>query len=57
MNSESDPVPFIRQMEYAQLFISKIDFGDKERAIITLKECNAVEKPESNVRLRMPAEI
>ena len=57
MSSESDPAPFIRQMEYAQMFISRIYFGDKERAIATLKECNAFEKPESNVRLRIPAEI
>lgn len=54
MSSEGDPSPFIRQMEYAQLFISRIDFGDKDLAIAALKECNAFEKPESNIRLKMP---
>jgi len=41
-------------MVYAQEFVSRIDFADKDQAIGYLKECNAFEKPDSNVRLRMP---
>lgn len=54
LSNESDPTALIRQMEYAQDFVSRIDFTDKDQAIKYLKECNAFEKPESNVRLRMP---
>ena len=54
MSTESDPTSYIRQMEYVQLFVSRIDFADTDRAIAVLKECHAFEKPESNVRLKMP---
>jgi Fic family protein len=54
LSNESDPTAIIRQMGYAQEFVSRIDFTDKDQAIGYLKEYNAFEKPDSNVRLRMP---
>ena len=54
LSNEGDPTALIRQMQYAQEFVSRIDFVDKDQAIAVLKVCNAFEKPESNVRLRMP---
>jgi len=54
LSNENDPTAFIRQMGYAQEFVSRIYFTDKDQAIADLKECNAFEKPDSNVRLRMP---
>lgn len=55
LSNESDPTALIRQMGYAQEFVSRIDFTGKDQAIEYLKEFNAFEKPDSNVRLRMPA--
>ncbi|MBV5338750.1 MAG: Fic family protein [Deltaproteobacteria bacterium] len=54
MSNEGDPTALIRQMGYAQEFVSKIGFDDKDQTISVLKECNAFERPDSIVRLRMP---
>lgn len=54
MTSVSDPAPFIRQMQYLQEFVSRIDFSDKERTIEIMRSCDAFARPEENVKLRMP---
>jgi len=54
LTNESDPGTFIRQMRYVQEFIAGIDFSDKDRAIDSMRSCNAFARPEDNVRLRMP---
>jgi hypothetical protein len=55
MSNECDPTPLIRQMTYVQEFINKINFCDNDLAIASLRECNAFDKPDSNVRLKMPS--
>ncbi len=54
MTNESDPVAFIRQMQYVQNFISKIDFSSKDGAIEQLRHCNAFAAPANDIKLRMP---
>ncbi len=54
LSNEGDPTVLIRQMEFAQEFVSRISFDDKLQTIAELQWCQAFEKPESNVRLRMP---
>lgn len=54
MTNENDPTPFIKQMHYVQEFVARIDFSDKDRAIESMRSCNAFARPEDNVKLRMP---
>jgi len=54
MTNESDPGTFIRQMQYLQEFAARIDFSDKERAIGSMRSCNAFARPEDNLKLRLP---
>jgi Fic family protein len=54
MTNESDPGAFIKQMRYVQEFVAGIDFSDKDRAIESMRSCNAFARPEDNVKLRMP---
>lgn len=48
------PEAFIRVMSFAQDFVSRIDFSDRERANCVLRDCNAFADPEENVKLRLP---
>lgn len=53
MSNENDPTDLIRQMQYAQNFVSRIVFSDKYQVIEVLKKSNAFEKPEGSIRLEM----
>jgi hypothetical protein len=55
MTNERDPVVFVKQMQYVQDFISRIDFSNKDDAIEKLRGCNAFAAPADNIRLKMPA--
>ena len=55
MTNEADPIPFIKQLEYVQEFLYRIDVSDLDRAIEVMRACNAFAKPEDTVKLRMPA--
>jgi Fic family protein len=46
--------PYIRMLERAQEFTSRIDFNDYERALARLRESGAFLEPHEG-RLRMPA--
>lgn len=54
MTRESDPTAFIKQHEYAQEFVSRIDFSDIKMAIESLRNCNAFAKPDDTLKLKMP---
>lgn len=54
LTNQNDPIAFIRQMQYAQDFTSKVDFSSKNDAIELLRRCNAFAKPDDNVKLIMP---
>lgn len=54
MSNENDPTVLIRQIAYAQRFVSLIDFSDKDNAIAALTACNAFEKPDTPAKLIMP---
>lgn len=56
LTHHNQPEAFIRVMSYAQEFVSKIDFSDRERANGILRACNAFADPADNVRLRLPQE-
>lgn len=45
--------PYIRMLDRAQDFTSRIDFNDYERALAQLRECDAFREPHEG-RLRMP---
>lgn len=49
-----DPAGYLRVMEYAQDFVSRIDFRDLEAARRTLAACDAFRDPADDVKLRMP---
>ena len=49
-----DPAAFVRVMEYAQDFVSRIGFEDLEAARRTLAACEAFRDPADDVKLRMP---
>jgi len=55
MTRDSDPTAYIKQHEYLQEFVTRIDFADMNRAIDVLRRCNAFAKPEDAVKLQMPA--
>ncbi|WP_243370410.1 Fic family protein [Geotalea sp. SG265] len=54
MTEQTDPTAFIRQLEYLQQFVSRIDFSEMDQSIKVLRHCNAFEKSFDDVRLRMP---
>ena len=54
LTNHLQPEAFLRVMGYAQDFVSRIDFSDRNRAISILRECNAFADPADTVRLRLP---
>jgi hypothetical protein len=54
MTNHNDPSSFIRVMVYAQEFVSRIDFSDLGAAKRVLEACNAFEKPDDNIKLKLP---
>ena len=54
MTRESDPTAFIKQHKYLQDFVNSVDFTDIDKAVETLRGCNAFAKPEDAVRLQAP---
>jgi fido (protein-threonine AMPylation protein) len=56
LTNHVDPGAFLRVMSYAQLFVSRIDFTNLERARHCLAFHNAFDDPADDVKLIMPAE-
>ena len=54
MTNHNDPTSYVRVMDYAQEFVSRIDFSDLERAKAMLAACNAFNDPADNEKLQMP---
>lgn len=54
LSNECDPTAFIRQMQYVQDFVGRVDFSDRDRSIDMLRACNAFAKPTDNIKLKMP---
>ena len=51
-----DPAGFVRVMDYAQRFVSRINFTHLEAARRTLAECNAFHDLADETKLRLPPE-
>jgi hypothetical protein len=56
LTNYGDAVGFVRVMEYAQEFVSRMDFADLEAARRTLAACDAFQDPADEVKLRMPTD-
>ena len=56
LTNHDDPSAYIRIMDRAQLFVSRIAFDDLDAARETLRRCWAFEDPSDVVQLRIPAE-
>jgi Fic family protein len=54
LTNHRDPSAFIRVMDYAQKFVSQIDFDDLNEANQVLKNHNAFLDPADDVKLQMP---
>jgi len=54
LTNYDNPSAFIRVMDQAQLFTSRIDFSNLNDARATLEACNALHDPADNVKLEMP---
>jgi hypothetical protein len=52
LTNHSDPQAFVRVMDQAQQFVSRVDFTDLEGAKRTLAAHNAFHHPADDVRLR-----
>jgi Fic family protein len=55
LSNHKDPTAFLRVMDVAQNFVSRIDFTDLASARHIMEQCNAFERPAEMVRLIMPA--
>lgn len=55
LSNHKDATAFLRVMDAAQDFVSRIDFTDLTTARQKLESCNAFERPADNVRLMMPS--
>jgi fido (protein-threonine AMPylation protein) len=53
MTRQSNPVPLIRMLDYAQEFTSRVDFRDLQGGLAVLRDANAFLTPTEG-RLRMP---
>ena len=56
LSNHKDATAFLRVMDAAQEFVSRIDFSDLASARQILERCNAFERPADNVRLMMPSD-
>jgi hypothetical protein len=54
LTNYNDPAGFLRVMDFAQDFVSRIDFTDLEVARQTLVGCNAFQDPAEDVKLLKP---
>ena len=54
LSNHKDAAAFLRVMDVAQEFVSRIDFSELATARQILERCNAFERPADNVRLMMP---
>jgi len=54
LSNGKDATAFLRVMDVAQEFVSRIDFSDLTSARQVLERCKAFERPAENVRLKMP---
>ena len=57
LTNHRDPSAFIRVMDYAQTFVSRIDFSDLHNANLTLEGHNAFRDPADDVKLKMPESV
>ena len=55
LSNHKDPTAFLRVMDVAQDFVSKVTFSDLPAARHILEECNAFERPADMIKLMMPA--
>ena len=56
LTNHNDPDAFVRVMDYAQQFVSRVDFGDLQTAQHVLAAHNAFLDPVEDAKLRMPTE-
>ena len=54
LSNHKDPAAFLRVMDVAQDFVSRIDFSNLKAARHILERCNAFERPADNIKLKMP---
>lgn len=54
LSNHKDPAAFLRVMDVAQDFVSRINFRELASARQVLEQCNAFERPADTVRLMMP---
>lgn len=54
LTNHRDPAAFIKVMDFAQDFVSKIDFADLDAAQAVLTNCNAFKDPTDAERLLLP---
>ena len=54
MTNHNDPSSYLKVMNFAQEFVSRIDFTDLDDAKYQLEACNAFKDPADNVILQMP---
>jgi Fic family protein len=55
LSNHKDPAAFLRVMDVAQDFVSRINFSDLASARHILERCNAFERPADTVKLMMPS--
>ena len=55
LSNHKDPTAYVRVMDVAQDFVSRIDFSELTAARHMLERCNAFERPADIVRLMMPS--
>jgi len=54
LTREGDGEPYMKMLDKAQKFVSKINFSDHEKALKMLYACNAFTKHDEGVYLKMP---
>jgi Fic family protein len=54
LSNHKNPSAFIRVMDVAQDFVSRIDFSDLVAARQVLEQCHAFDRPSDTIRLMMP---
>jgi hypothetical protein len=59
LTRQSEPVPFLNVLGYAQRFTSEILYNDLDAATALLKRCNAFEEDDNELdrRLRLPSSL
>ena len=57
LTRQGHPDPFLKVLDYAQMYTALVDFSDYDGATIAMRATNAFENPSQHMKLRLPRDV